>query len=103
EVGTREHVHVRVRDGDAEAGPVEQLPVVLAVAARDRLLGREAEPLRDEREPAPLAHVRVRELEEVRQRLGDEETSREARLQLRLELVEGSRIADRDELRRVML
>ena len=92
---------MRVRHGDAEAGPVEQLAVVLAVAARDRLLRPEAEPVGDEREAAALAHVRVRELEEVRQRLGDEEAAREARLQLGLELVERVGIADGDELRRV--
>jgi hypothetical protein len=43
----------------------------------------------------------VRELEEVRQRLRDEEASREARLQHRLELVQRLGIADGDELRRV--
>ncbi len=66
---------MRVRDGDAEAGPVEQLAVVLAVAPGDRLGGREAEPFRDEAEAGALAHVRVRELEEVRQRLRDEQAA----------------------------
>src|SRR2546426_394073 len=35
EIRAAEDLLVRVRDGDAEAGPVEQLTVVLAVAARD--------------------------------------------------------------------
>ena len=92
---------MRVRDRNPEAGPVEQLAVVLAVAARNRLLGPEAEPVRDELEPAALAHVRVRELEEVRQRLRDEEASLEARLELGLERIECRGIADRDELGRI--
>ena len=45
---------MRVRDRDAEAGPVEQLEVVLAVAERDRLLRREAEALGEELRPEPL-------------------------------------------------
>ena len=92
---------MRVRHGDAEAGPVEELAVVLPVAARDRLLGAEAFPVRDEGESAPLVHARVGELEEVGQRLGDEEAAVEARLQLGLERVERQGIADGDELRRV--
>ena len=87
EVGAGEDLGVRVRDGDREAGPVEQLAVVLAVAAGDRLRRAEAEPVGDELEPRALAHVRVRELEEVRQRLRDEEASGEARLQHGLERV----------------
>ncbi len=94
---------MRVRDGDAEAGPVEELAVVLAVAARDGLRRGEAEPVGDELEPRALAHVRMRELEEVRQRLRDEEPAGEARLQLGLELVERLRVADGDELRRVVV
>jgi len=92
---------VSVGDGDAETGPVEQLAVVLAVAPCDRLGGREAEPLRDEREARALVHVRVRELEEVGERLRDEQASVEARLQHVLERVERVGISDRDELRRV--
>ena len=46
---------MRVRDGDAEAGPVEQLAVVLAVAARDRLRGRRSRAGRRRiARPAPL-------------------------------------------------
>ena len=90
-----------VRDGDAEAGPVEQLAVVLAVPSRDRLLGAEPEPLGDEGEAAALAHVRMCELEEVRQRLRDEEATSEPRLELGLERLKLARIADRDELRRI--
>jgi hypothetical protein len=45
----------------------------------------------------------MRELEEVGQRLGDEETAGEVRLQLRLELVERTGVADGDELRRVVV
>ena len=92
---------MRVRDGDAIRSPVEQLAVVLAVAARDRLGRGKSEPVGDEREAAALAHVRMRELEKVRQRLRDEEATREARLQLRFERAQLVGIADGDELRRV--
>ena len=44
-------------DRDAEAGPAEQLDVVLAVAERDDLSEVEPEPLRDEREPRSLRHA----------------------------------------------
>ena len=56
-VGDRQHARVRVRDGDAEAGPLEQLDVVLAVAERDGPLAREAEVLGQEPEPGALRHV----------------------------------------------
>jgi hypothetical protein len=45
----------------------------------------------------------MRELEEVGERLRDEEASGEAGLELSLELVERTRIADRDELRRIVV
>ena len=66
----------------------------------DRLRGDEPEPVGDELESRALAHVRMRELEEVRQRLRDEQPSRIPWLQLRLELVERMLVAHGDELRR---
>ena len=45
---------MRVRDGDAEARPVEELAVVLAVAARDGLRRGEPKAVRDEPEAAFL-------------------------------------------------
>src|SRR5207253_10857537 len=62
---------VRVGDGYAVAGPLDELDVVLAVAERDRLFPRETDVLGDELEPGRLRHVRRRELEEVGQRLRD--------------------------------
>ena len=53
-VGARLQPLVRVLDRDPVARPLEQLDVVLAVAERDRLPRREAEVLREEREPAAL-------------------------------------------------
>src|SRR5439155_14538853 len=91
---------MRVRDADRVAGPLEQLDVVLAVAERDRLRAREAEQARQELESRPLRDVRMRELEEVRQRLRDVETAVEALLHAHLQIVELQRIADGDELRR---
>ena len=91
---------VRVLDRDAEAGPVEQLEIVLAVAERDRLLGGEAELLGHEGEPAPLRDRGAGQLEEVRQRLGDVETPAELLLEPRPERVEAVGIVDDDELRR---
>ena len=76
---------VRVLDRDPVAGPLEQLDVVLAVAERDRLRGREAEPLGEEVEPGALRDARARELEEVRQRLRDEEPVAEVLLAAQLE------------------
>ena len=54
---------MRVRDGDAVAGPIDQLHVVLAVAERNRAFAREAQVLREEREAARLRHLGARELE----------------------------------------
>ena len=64
---------VRVRDGDAVTGPLEQLDVVLAVSERDRGLAGEAQPLGHERETGRLRHLPGRELEEVGKRLRDVE------------------------------
>ena len=89
-----------VLDADGVARPVEQLEVVLAVPERDRLRGGEAEVLGDEREPAPLRDPRARELEEVGERLGDEEPVAEALDEAGPELVERVRVVDDDELRR---
>ena len=91
---------VRVLDRDPEPGPVEELEVVLAVSEGDRALRREADVLGDEREPASLRDRRARELEEVRQRLGDVEPLAEPLLQAGPELVEPHRVVDDDELRR---
>src|SRR4051795_7624777 len=103
EVGPREDVRVRVGDGDAEAAPVEQLAVVLAVAAPDRLRRGESHAVRDELETGALADVGMRKLEEVGERLRNEERSREARLEDCFELVERVRVADGDELRRLLV
>src|SRR6185312_8805061 len=54
EVGDREHPLLRVLDGDAVVGPLEQLDVVLAVAEGNRLRCGEAEALGEEREPRAL-------------------------------------------------
>ena len=89
-----------VRDRDPVAGPLEQLHVVLAVAERDRVLVREPDPLGGEVEPRALVHGRARELEEVRERLGDVQAPAEAALHLHLEAVELVRVAHDDELRR---
>ena len=99
-VGDREHARVRVGDGDAEAGPLEQLDVVLPVAEGDRPLGREAQVLGQEAETGALRHLGARELEEEGQRLGDEEAAVEAGLHPVLQPVEGVGVVDGDELRR---
>ena len=91
---------MRIRDSDAEAGPLEQLEVVLAVAECDRPLGGEAELLGDEGEAAAFRDRRARELEEVGQRLGDVEALAEALLQARTQDVEPVGVVDDDELRR---
>ena len=91
---------MRVLDRDGVVGPVDQLEVVLAVAERNRLVRREAEPVGDELQAGSLRDVRVRELEEERKRLGDEEPAVELRPQVGAELVEPLRVADDDELRR---
>ena len=91
---------VRVLDRDAEAGPVEQLEVVLAVAERDRLLRGEADMLRHEAEPASLRDRGAGQLEEVRQRLGDVEAAAELLHELGPERIEAVGIVDDDELRR---
>src|SRR5581483_4723236 len=100
EVRERERLRVRVRDGDGVTGPFEQLDVVLTVAERDGLLPREPEPPGEELEPGALRHVAVGELEEVRQRLRDEEAAVEVRLHPHLERIQLERVADADELRR---
>ncbi len=79
---------------------VEQVAVVLAVAERDALLGGEAEALAEERERGRLRDVRGRELEEDRERLGDERAVAEARLHLVAQRIEPRLDADGDELRR---
>ena len=81
-------------------GPREQLPVVLAVAERHRLRRREAEVLGDEREPAALRDRGAGELEEVRQRLGDEEPVAKLGNESRPQGVELLGRRDDDELRR---
>ena len=91
---------MRVRDGDRVPRPLEKLDVVLAVPERKDAVRVEAEVRSDERHPRALRHLRARELEEVRERLGDVEAPVEARLHARLEVVERVRVADRDELRR---
>ena len=101
EIGARLHRRVRVSDRDGEPGPVDELDVVLAVPERDRPLGREAEAIRDELETGALRDLRVRELEEERQRLRDEQLPGEARAQRDAEAVELLRVADDDELRRL--
>ena len=97
---TAEHASVRVRDGDAVAGPLEQLDVVLAVSERDRGLAGEAQSLGDERDAGRLRHLRSGELEEVGERLRDVEPPVESRLHHDLERVHLRRLADGHELRR---
>ena len=48
---------MRVGDGDAVAGPVDQLDVVLTVAERDRALAGKAEMLGEEFETGGFRHV----------------------------------------------
>ena len=70
---------LRVLDRDPEAGFVDQLDVVLAVAERDDAIERDAEPLGDERDARSLRDGRVAELEQVGKRRRQEEPVAEGR------------------------
>ena len=100
EVGDVEHALVGVRHGDPVAGPFEELDVVLAVPEGDRPLAARSRGARRRTAARGLRHLRARELEEERQRLGDVQARREVRLHALLEAVEALGLADGDELRR---
>ena len=91
---------MRALDRDAEAGHLEQLDVVLAVAERDDVAEVEPQLRRDERDPRALGDRRMAELEEVRQGRREEDAAREATDELGAGLREHVRLGDGDELRR---
>ena len=78
----------RVGDADPETGPGEQIAIVLAVAERDALRRCEAEAPAEEGHGGRLRDVGCRELEEDRERFGDERAVAEALLHLIAQRVE---------------